>query len=99
MNIWKFPSQKRGRQIFYLRLYNISLFRSGRLLSYLDPQLEYAEYVSKTFEWQKKRQLIDTVTHMSSEDNTVCPVLLDSVLVQRVRGYLGSSDDNPMAAV
>jgi hypothetical protein len=90
-------SEKRRTDI--LRMRNIRFFRSGRLLGHLDPQLEYADCVSKTFEWQKKDERMDTVTQMASGDRSLCPVRLDAALVRRIRSYPGTSDDTPMSAV
>jgi hypothetical protein len=90
-------SEKRRTDI--LRLRNIRFFRRGRLMCHLDPQLEYADCVSKTFEWQKKDERMDTVTQMSSGDKSLCPVRLDAALVRRIRGYPGASDNTPMSAV
>ena len=90
-------SEKRRTDI--LRLRNIIFFRSGRLLNHLDPKLECADCVSKTVEWQKKDERMDTVTQMASGEKTLCPVRLDPDLVRRIRKYPGSSDDTPMSAV
>ena len=68
-------------------------------MDHLDPQLEYADCVSKPFEWQKKDERMDTVTQMASGDRSLYPVRLDAVLVRRTRSYPGSSEDTPMSAV
>ena len=65
----------------------------------MDPQLEYADYVTKMFEWKRKDNRMDTVTQMASGDRLLCPVRLDAVLVRRMRGYPGSSDNTPMSVV
>ena len=91
--------QSEKRRTDVLRMRNIRFFRSGRLMDHLDPQLEYADCVSKTFEWQKKDERMDTVTQMASGDRFLCPVRLDAALVRRIRSYPGSSDDTPLSAV
>ena len=92
-------SQSEKRRTDILRLRNIRFFRSGRLLNHLDPQLEYADCVSKTFKWQKKDKRMDTVTQMASGNRSLCPIRLDAALVRRIRSYPGSSDNTPMSAV
>ena len=91
--------QSKKKRTDILRLRNIRFFRSGRLLSHLDPQLEYADYVTKMFEWKRKDNRMDTVTQMASGDRLLCPVRLDAVLVRRMRGYPGSSDNTLVSAV
>jgi hypothetical protein len=90
-------SEKRRTDI--LRLRNLRFFKSGRILSHNDPQLEFADCISKTFERQKKDERNDTVTQMASRDAILCPVRLDAALVRRIRKYPGASDDTPISAV
>ncbi len=39
-----------------------------------DHELEYADCVSITFEWQKKDKRMDTVTQMASDNAVLCRV-------------------------
>ena len=43
-------------------------------LDHKDQNLEFAEGVTITFEWQKKDKQMDTVTQMASGDGVLCPV-------------------------
>ena len=42
---------------------------------------------------------MDTVTQTASGDRSLCPVCLDVVLIRRIRGYPGVSDDTPISAM
>ena len=75
--------QSEKKRIHILRLYDIRFFRSGRLLSRVDPQLEYTDCVSKTFKWQKKDKGMDTVTQTTSGNRLLCPVRLDAALISK----------------
>ena len=68
-------------------------------MSHLKTQLEYADYVSKTFEWQTKEERINTVTQLSYGDRSLCPVCLETARVIRIRGYPGSTGGTPTIAV
>jgi hypothetical protein len=94
----KVPRQER-RRTDVLRLRCIRFFLQGRLLDHSDPRLISADYVSITFEWQKKDARMDTVTHRRSGDAVLCPTRQWAPLVQRIRKYPGSSDATPVSAV
>ena len=55
--------------------------------------------MSKTFEWQKKDERMDTVAHMASRDVQLCPVRIDAALVKRIRSYPGATDATSISAV
>ena len=42
---------------------------------------------------------MDTVTQMASGDTKLCPVRSAAVIVQRIRGYNGTTADTPISAV
>ncbi|KAL9183869.1 hypothetical protein ACHAXT_004725 [Thalassiosira profunda] len=52
-----------------------------------------------TFEWQKKDEKEDTVTHMASGDILLCPVKQWAAVVRRILGYPGATADTPVSAV
>ena len=68
-------------------------------MNHANPLLEYADFVSLIFEWQKKEERMDTVTKMASRDTTLCPVRQEAALVRRMSSYPGASDDTPVSAV
>jgi len=61
----KVPSQEK-RRTDMLRLQNIRFFLRGKELARRDQNLELADCVSITFEWQKKDERMDMVTQMAS---------------------------------
>ena len=74
-------------------------FKDGRELQHFDPNLEYADFVSITFEWQKKDKRKETITQLASENIILCPVWQWDALVKRIRKYPGSTSDTPVSAV
>ena len=68
-------------------------------MSHSSPWSEYADCVSITFEWQKKEERMDTVTHMGSEHVLLCPVRSWAAVVRRIRGYPGTTDNTPVSAI
>ena len=92
-------TQAEKRRTDIIRLRNIRFFKDGKLLHHNDPNLEEADCVSITFEWQKKDERMDTVTQLSSEDELLCPCRVWAKIVRRIREYHGSNDDTPVSAV
>ena len=90
-------SEKRRTDI--LRLRNIRFFTEGIETSHDSPDLEFADCVSITFEFQKKDERNDTVTQIYSEDDLLCPVRSWAAVVRRIRSYPGANDDTPVSAV
>ncbi len=76
-----------------LTLKNIRIFKCRRELKHSDKFLHLAETVSITFEFQKKDTRNDTVTHCCSGHKYICPVLVWSKIVQRIRSYPSSTDN------
>jgi hypothetical protein len=75
-----------------LTVKNIRFFRGRREIKHNNKFLHLAETVSITFEFQKKDTHNDTVTHFRSGHNSICPVLVWSKIVQRIRSYPSSTD-------
>lgn len=90
-------SEKRRTDI--LRLRNIRFLTEGIEIPHDSPDLEFADCVSITFEFQKKEEGNDTVTQIYSEDDLLCPVRSWAVVVKRIRSYPGANDDTPVSAV
>jgi hypothetical protein len=74
-------------------LKNIRFFKGRREINHSDEKLSKAGSVSITFELQKRGTKFDTVTHHRSNDRTICPVLVWSKIVKRIRQYPQSTDD------
>jgi hypothetical protein len=93
----KVPQQEK-RRTDILKLRCVRFFQNGRLMKHDHPWLHAADVVSITFEWQKKDERMDTVTHRASGDPVLCPVLQWAAAVKRIRAYPGASDSTPVSA-
>jgi hypothetical protein len=91
--------QSEKRRTDVLRLRCLRFFHNGRETPHLSPSLHLADSVSITFEWQKKDERNDTVTHLRSGDAILCPVRQWAAIVRRIRAYPGSVDNTPVSAV
>ena len=89
--------QSEKRRIDILRLKNIRFFTEGIETSHDSPDLEFADCVLITFEFQKKDERNDTVTQIYSEDDLLCPVRSWAAVVRRIRSYSGANDDTPVS--
>jgi len=87
------------RRTDILRLRSIRFILNGRIIAHDDSRLIACDYVSITFEWQKKDERMDTVTQRRSGDATLCPARQWAQLIQRIRKYPGASDSTPVSAV
>jgi hypothetical protein len=83
----------------YLRLRNIRFFQDGELIDHNDDELEFSDCVLLTFEKQKKDKKMDTITQMASGDVKLCPVCSAAAIVQRIRGYPGTTSDTPISTI
>ena len=90
-------AQKRRTDI--LRLRNIVFLRRGRIIPHSSPELEYADCVVITFEFQKKDERNDTVTMHATGHKFMCPVRAWAAIIRRIRNYQGSDDNTPVSAV
>ena len=70
----KVPQQEKQRMDI-LKLRCVRFFQNCRLMKHDHPWLHAADVVSITFEWQKKDERMDTVTHRASGDPVLCSVL------------------------
>ena len=66
-----------------LCLRNIHFF-GGRELDHKDQNLEFADCVEISFEWQKKDEQMDTVTQMASGNALLCPVQQWAAIVKKI---------------
>lgn len=92
-------SQAELRRTDILRLRNVQFRRNGAFIQHNDPELEYADSVSLTFEMQKKDERNETVTQFATEHEIMCPVRSWAAIIKRVRSYPGVNDDTPVSAV
>ena len=82
-----------------LKVRNIRFFKNNtEVVDQLSPLVLQAETVSITFEFQKNRQKMITVTKLRS-GKKICPVLVWGKIIQRVLSYKGTSKDTPVNTV
>jgi hypothetical protein len=67
-------SQQGKRHTNILKLQNLCFFKNRKLIKHNNPNLEFADWISVTFERQKKDKKNNTVTHMASDNDTLYPV-------------------------
>jgi hypothetical protein len=94
----KVPRSKEKRTKL-LQLRNIRFFKNGCRLPSQSNDLELADSVAITFEMQKNDEKFDTVTHGSTDDSVLCPVLQWAHLVSRIWTYPGASLDTNVCTV
>jgi len=87
------------RRTDILRLRNVAFLRRGRIIPHSSPELEYADCVMITFEFQKKDERNDTVTMHATGHKFMCPVRAWAAIIRRIRNYQGSDDNTPVSAV
>ena len=82
-----------------LKLRNIRFFKNNvQIPDQRSPLVLMANSVSITFEFQKNRQKMVTVTQPRS-GKKICPVLMWGKIVQRILSYKGTSENTPVNAV
>jgi hypothetical protein len=90
------PEQQRTK---ILRLRNVKFIREVEQLGHNQRELEFADCIALTFEWQKKDKKMNTVTLMASQDARLHPVRAAAAIMRRIRKYPGSSQDYPILTV
>ena len=70
-----------------LRLRNIRFFNDGVLLQHGKPQCEFADYLSTTFNFQKRYERNNTVTQKDTNHAFMSPFKIWYAIVNRIRGY------------
>lgn len=86
------------RRTKLLRLRNIEFRRNNRIIPHSDPHLERCETVSITFEYQKRDERDETITHYASGDGLLCPVRSWASVVQRILAYPGATKETHVNA-
>eukprot|EP00956_Cyclotella_meneghiniana_P009275 scaffold12750_cov51-Cyclotella_meneghiniana.AAC.2 len=74
------------RRTDILRLRSIQFRRHNRVIRHDNPELEYADCVTLTFEMQKKEEKFDTVTQYCTKHEVMCPVRAWAAIVKRIQG-------------
>jgi hypothetical protein len=67
-------TQAKLRRTDILRLRNLLFRRHGAVMHHNNPELEFADSISATFETQKKDKRFETVTQYASGHQILCPV-------------------------
>jgi hypothetical protein len=89
-------AEKQWTNILHLR--NLWFFKDGKLIEHNNPDLEFSDCISITFEMQKKDNKNDTITQMASGDVNMCLVRMGAANVQRIQSYKGANNDTPITA-
>jgi hypothetical protein len=90
-------AQKRRTDI--LRKRNLTFLKKGKIIPHDSPELEYADCLTITFEFQKKDEKNDSVTMHATGHITMCPVRAWAALIRRIMTYHGNDDNTPVSAV
>ncbi len=75
-----------------LRVRNFVFRKNQRIMDHSDPNLECADTVTLTFEFQKRDQRDDAVTQSKTKDPILCPVKAAAALIQRLRAEGATPD-------
>ncbi len=75
-----------------LRVRNFEFRKNQRILDHSDPNLESADTITLTFEYQKNAERDDPVTQSRTSDPLVCPVRAAAEVIQRLRAEGATSD-------
>jgi hypothetical protein len=90
-------AEKRRTDIVRLRCV---VFRcNGAIIPHNSPDLELADFVSITFEMQKKDEQFDPVTQHATGHAIMCPVRIWAAIIKRIRSYPGTNDDTPVSVI
>lgn len=87
------------RRTKVLCLRNIRFFLGNKELAHTDPRLSLADTVTLKFEYQKRDERDEDVTQQRNRDPLLCSVRQWAALVQRIRGYPGTTRDTQVNTV
>ena len=90
-------AEKRRTDI--VRLKNIVFRCNNVIIPHDSPCLHLADFVSITFEMQKKDEKSDRVTQHTTNHKIMCPVRTWAAIVQRIRSDPDADDNTPVSAV
>ena len=94
----KVPAAEK-RRTDIVRLRNVVFRRNAAIIPHDSPDLHLADFVSITFEMQKKDEKSDRVTQHITHHEIMCPVRAWAAIIKRIRSYPGADDDTPVSAV
>ena len=80
------------RRTHPIRKRNIVFIKNHRILPHESPDLELADAVTVTFEYQKRDERNDSVTQSKNDDPVLCPVRSSAAIVRRLQA-MGVDDD------
>ena len=89
----KVTDKEADRRTKPLRVRNLQFIKDHRILDHSDPNLEDADTLTITFEFQKRDQRDDSVTQERTDHPVLCPVRAGAAVVQRIRAIAGSDED------
>jgi hypothetical protein len=87
------------RRTKIIKVGNVRFFLKKKELHHTDPRLPLADCVTIHFEFQKNDERNENVTHQRNSHPSMCPVRLWAAIVQRIRGYKGTTDDTTVNTV
>jgi hypothetical protein len=80
------------RRTHPIRKRNIAFIKNHKILPHDSPDLELADAVTVTFEYQKRDERNDSVTQSRNNDPVLCPVRGSAAIVRRLQA-MGVDDD------
>jgi hypothetical protein len=85
------------RQTKQLCLRNIAFIKNGKILDHSSTNLNSADCIAITFEWQKNKRKADPVTQWKTNDVSLCPVKIWTSIVTLIRSYKGTNPNSPVS--
>ena len=99
MRSCEYSSTSGERRTKILRIRNIEFRYRNRVIDHSDPNLARAETVSITFEYQKRDERDEVITHHHSGDPLLCPVRSWAKVVKRILSYSGTDPNTKVNTV
>jgi hypothetical protein len=87
------------RRTSLLCIRNIRFFRNGTEMYHDHPELDTADAVTVTFEWQKNDERDVTISMFRTHDSLLCPVRAWSAIIRRLRIHSNATVDTPVCSV
>ena len=89
----KVTAKESDRRTKPLRLRNLQFTKRNRILTHDDPDLENADWITITFEFQKRDLRNDSVTQQRTDHPVMCPVRAAAAVVRRLQAMEGTTPD------
>ncbi len=84
------------QQTKQLCLRNIAFIKDGKTLDHSSTNLNSADCIAITFEQQKNKRKANTVTQWKTNDVSLCPVIIWTSIITRIRSYKGTNPNSPV---